>query len=520
MEGKAFYEDEDLVVLPACSFTKTGHSFAGWATAPGGAAVYADGAEISPSGDTTLYAVWSVNQYTIEFEMGDVYDFFCDWQTEAITQDFGTLVSDPGYPNTETYWRFDALYAFDGWEPAIPATMPPSNMVCVAQWTPFRYNIHFDANGGIGEMADFEYDFDMEEIPSQRYGYYGSISLPNCAFTRTGHTFRGWSLPNYDYCVFGEDTSSTAFMVTQYAWPYEWPWETGSMPETNVTLRAVWSGSGGAVHFDAGGGDGAMAPETYSSDGDSVVLRECGFQKHGYAFAGWATEPGGEVVYADGAEFAPDGDIVLYAIWQVATNDWFSVDFSDPGYSTGENWTNVASVVAPGGTWRAADGESRLMESNGVRYVELNDTAGIAYTPSSPSETNSIVRISGGILPSAADMVACDTNGIITALAFTKRPGGGDGLVTRVWADGSWVELATPASVHAGVWLDYAIEFDLATGSTPRMRLSLSGETLATASGGEEWISLGAAPVDRIREINFSGGGGVGSFSGTTSVAQ
>ena len=131
------------------------------------------------------------------------------------------------------------------------------------------------------------------------------------------------------------------------------------------------------------------------------------------------------------------------------------------------------------------------------------------------------MRVSGNILPVAfGGSISCDTNGIVTAMAFTKRTGGGEGVVAHVWANGSWVELATPALVRAGVWLDYAIEFDLATGSTPRMRLSLSGETLATASGGEEWVSLGSASVDRIREICFSGSGGIGSFSGTSTVAK
>ncbi len=44
-----------------------GYTFLGWATSPDGAVAYAPGASFSGNGNTTLYAVWKVNTYTVTF---------------------------------------------------------------------------------------------------------------------------------------------------------------------------------------------------------------------------------------------------------------------------------------------------------------------------------------------------------------------------------------------------------------------------------------------------------------------
>lgn len=63
-------EIENSAALPANTFTRKGYTFAGWATAPDGAVVYADGAEItateSDKGPVTLYAVWAPTPATVK----------------------------------------------------------------------------------------------------------------------------------------------------------------------------------------------------------------------------------------------------------------------------------------------------------------------------------------------------------------------------------------------------------------------------------------------------------------------
>ena len=70
------------------------------------------------------------------------------------------------------------------------------------------------------------------------------------------------------------------------------------------------------VTFDANGGDGEMDNDTIVNSGTLPVNA---FSQEGYVFAGWALEPDGPVVYADGAAITANefdkGPVTLYAVW-------------------------------------------------------------------------------------------------------------------------------------------------------------------------------------------------------------
>ncbi|MBQ7977441.1 MAG: InlB B-repeat-containing protein [Clostridia bacterium] len=96
--------------LTANEFTYTGHNFAGWATSSTGAVVYADGASVSTltstsGGTVDLYAVWSINSYTITVninitEAGTVVG--------AGTHNYGTTATIYAVPEigyTLLYWQ-------------------------------------------------------------------------------------------------------------------------------------------------------------------------------------------------------------------------------------------------------------------------------------------------------------------------------------------------------------------------------------------------------------------------------
>ncbi len=60
---------ESGVTLTNNGFTRTGHTFIGWATSAGGSVVYANGASYTHTiaSNRTLYARWTVNSYSIVF---------------------------------------------------------------------------------------------------------------------------------------------------------------------------------------------------------------------------------------------------------------------------------------------------------------------------------------------------------------------------------------------------------------------------------------------------------------------
>ena len=100
--------------------TREGYTFDGWYTEEACANPYDFATPVQNA--LTLYAKWTINQYTITFkpENGN--------EDTTITQDYGTPVTAPANP-TKTG------YTFAGWDRAVPATMPAENMTVTAQWT-------------------------------------------------------------------------------------------------------------------------------------------------------------------------------------------------------------------------------------------------------------------------------------------------------------------------------------------------------------------------------------------------
>ena len=100
--------------------TKTGYTFDGWYTEETCTNPYDFATSVQNA--LTLYAKWTINQYTITFkpENGD--------KDTTITQDYGTPVTAPANPTRTGY-------TFAGWNREIPATMPAENMTVTARWT-------------------------------------------------------------------------------------------------------------------------------------------------------------------------------------------------------------------------------------------------------------------------------------------------------------------------------------------------------------------------------------------------
>jgi hypothetical protein len=83
----------------------------------------------------TLYAKWTPNSYTIAFDGNG------GTAVDSITQEYGSAVMAPADP-------MRTGYTFAGWSPAMPATMPLGGANLTAQWTAIQYSIVFDSAGG------------------------------------------------------------------------------------------------------------------------------------------------------------------------------------------------------------------------------------------------------------------------------------------------------------------------------------------------------------------------------------
>lgn len=198
---------------------------------------------------------------------------------------------------------------------ALPDSWPTSNSREITYWTPNRYNVIFDANGGTPATNI------LEEITGMTY------ALPVSEPTMSGATFLGW----WTEMVNGARvTAGTQVTLTR---PH--------------TFYAHWAANLYHVAFDANGGLGEMAEQTYVV-GEQSELPLNLFARYGFAFAGWALEPNGEAVYVDGSPVVdltlePDATVTLHAVWNEQA--WATGDYmNSPGrmfvMGGDEDWRN------------------------------------------------------------------------------------------------------------------------------------------------------------------------------------
>ena len=74
-----------------------------------------------------------------------------------------------------------------------------------------------------------------------------------------------------------------------------------------------------SVTYDANGGTNAPARQVKEENVD-LILTNSVPTRGGFKFMGWATEAGGEVVYAAGATYTANADVTLYAVWEADEN--------------------------------------------------------------------------------------------------------------------------------------------------------------------------------------------------------
>ena len=284
--------------LTTNTFTRTGYVFAGWNTeANGSGTSYTDGqsvTDLAGNGETvTLYAQWTPT-YTVHFDAnggtGTMADqTFVVGKSQKLT---ANVFTRENYIFVGWNTQSDGTgTSFSGGASVINLAEAGKTITLYAQWTP-TYTVHFDANGGEGTMAD------------QTFGIGLAQALTANAFTRENYIFVGWNT-----VADGNGTSYTdGESVTGLA----------GIGET-VTLYAQWTPTY-TVHFDANGGEGTMADQTFGI-GLAQALTANAFTREGYYFDGWNTQTDGlGATYDDGASVTdltttPGATVNLFAKW-------------------------------------------------------------------------------------------------------------------------------------------------------------------------------------------------------------
>ena len=226
--------------------TMTGYSFGGWFKDAGCTNAWDFNLDIV-TGNTTLYAKWVINSYTLSFDSqgGSAVG------NESIN--YNGKAAKPADPTMTGY-------SFGGWFKEASCTNPwdfnndvvTSNTTLYAKWILNSYFVSFNTQGGslIGnEIID-----------------YGTKVAKPADPTMTGYSFSGWY----------KDAGCTN------AWDFNLDIVTG-----NTTLYAKWVINSYAVSFDSQGGS-AVGNESINYNGKA--LKPSDPTMTGYSFGGWFKE--------------------------------------------------------------------------------------------------------------------------------------------------------------------------------------------------------------------------------------
>jgi uncharacterized repeat protein (TIGR02543 family) len=353
--------------LRANTFTRSGYTFAGWSTEPGGTVAYENAASYSAgAGQATvnLYAVWTGNQYTVSLNA-----YGGSGGTASVTATYGSpmptlSVSAPvragytflGYYNTNaqtggTQYYTAEMESVRNWDYAY-------NNSLFARWVVNTYVVSFNVNGGNGgqtEQVTATYDSSMP-------------SLSNSAPTRTGYIFVGY----YDT---SEATGGTQYYTSSMTSSRSWD------KENNTTLYARWMARTYTVSFRVNGGSGGQTSYlTATYDSPMPSLSVSAPERTGYTFGGYYdtdAATGGTQYYTADMQSAiiweGTSNVTLYARWIIITN---TISFNVNGGSGGQTADVTAtygiampaiSTTAPTRTGYTFDGYYDA-ETGGTRY--------------------------------------------------------------------------------------------------------------------------------------------------------
>ena len=287
------------------SSTKTGYTFKGWNTDSHATTTQSN---VVVNGNTTLYAIFQNNAYTINF-VGNT-NTGGSTAAKTCTYDVDCTLPTNGFTKTG--------YLFDGWtyngntyaDGAKVKNLATSGSVTfTAKWKPIKFYVTFNGNGATsGSMSKMTCTYDQ------------NCTLTSNAFARTGYTYDHWATSSGGAKVYSNGQNIKNATATN---------------EATVALYARWNANGYTVAFNGNGNSGGSTASKSCTYDANCVLTSNGFTKTGYGFTGWATSSGGGVAYSNGAtvkNLTTSGTYNLYAKWGANT---YTVAFNGNGNTGG-----------------------------------------------------------------------------------------------------------------------------------------------------------------------------------------
>ena len=315
--------------------TRMEHTFDGWYTEKNES--IATESIVKTLSNHTLYAHWSINNYTLTFIFGNGTD------PEVRALEFNQTIIYPADPVREGY-------SFDRWDRNI-TNMPADNINITAQWIANKYTVAFNPSGGSVSQSTKDVTFGDT---------YGNLPTPN----RTGHTFLGWLTeknesitvesivnitenhtlyahwsineytltfnfdngtgPDVQVLEFNEEITYPADPVRVGYSFISWDRNITNMPADNTTITALWRANNYTVTFNPSEGSISRSTKIVAFGSAYGDLPTPNRTEH--TFLGWFTEKN-ESITAESIVKIPDNH-TLYAHWLEITQGQVEIIFS------------------------------------------------------------------------------------------------------------------------------------------------------------------------------------------------
>jgi uncharacterized repeat protein (TIGR02543 family) len=270
------------------SLVKPGYTFIGWNTLQNGnGQSESAGATFQISGDSTLWAIWLPNTYTVSFLQVNGENMLASQQYVV----GGSPLSLPFPTRTG--------YVFLGWfdQPTAGTQIgignasysPTESLNLYGRWQVATYIVTLNTAGGNVRQAVYSY-------------VYGSSALQLPIATRLGYVFDGWYLASDGVTFVGSGNSYLFPTMTQ-------------------TLIAKWTiRPNFSVSFDPNGGLTSAIPVAVGA-GDQIRLPAvASTSRNGEVLIGWSTDPTSTAPeYLPDQVVTPTSDVSFFAVWATAS---------------------------------------------------------------------------------------------------------------------------------------------------------------------------------------------------------
>lgn len=311
VDGEIYFEKdyeygETIDAAEIAEPSKEGYTFQGWEP---------EIPQTVPASDIAINAVFTVNQYTIEYYVDDVlYD--------SQTLDYGAELVAIAEPEKEGY-------TFSGWN-AIPATMPVGGVRVDGTFQINSYVLSYYVDDELVESAETEYNTQItakDEPEKEGYTFSGWSDIPE---TMPAHdvridgtfTVNRWAIRYFvdgeEYFVdehnYGDDITIIDIPEPRVGYTFSgWTYDEipATMPDHDIEINGAFIINTHTFTFYL---DGEVYSSITADYGTTGITIENPTADTGYHFEGWKNSDGDAVTVPD---TMPDEDLSFYGTIEI-----------------------------------------------------------------------------------------------------------------------------------------------------------------------------------------------------------